>query len=184
MIQRFQHFIKLLGLHPSKVYLQEKEGKMWFMIYFYDKEMTLKLFKMKQNPELIRVCLKSKSGKLGFLAGLYDSEGSLKHKERRDRPTPQHLACITLTDINLLKVVYSFAKEFGFRVGIYRYNRGGKYKDEYSLQFNGNKSTFEFLQSAKPIHPLRIRCSKCDYPKWYKSRSVSPAATLLPESLP
>ncbi|RLG74452.1 MAG: hypothetical protein DRO14_05685 [Thermoprotei archaeon] len=112
----------------------------------------------------------SESNKLGFLAGLYDSEGSLKHTEWRNKRTPQHYACITMTGRDILKVAYSFAKELGFRVGIYLYTKGKrrKYRDEYCLQFNGNKSTFEFLQSAKPIYPLRTKCSKCGYPEWYK----------------
>jgi len=170
VLNRFRHFVKLLGFCPSRLYLREdSRGNQAFEVNFSNKKLALMLNNLKQKPELLKEYLVSENSRLGFLAGLYDSEGSLKHKERRDRPTPQHLAYITMTNINLLKVAYSFAKEFGFRVGIYRYNKGrGKYKDEYCLQFNGNKSTFEFLQLTNPIHPLRIRCSKCGYPDWYK----------------
>jgi len=170
VLNRFQDFAKLLGFHPSRLYLRKNnKGDLYFEVYFCSKKMTLIINDLKQNPELFKEYLINDSGKLGFLAGLYDSEGSMKHKERRDRPTPQHLAYITMTNIHVLKVAYSFAREFNLRVGIYRYNKGRRnYKDEYCLQFNGNKSTFEFLQLTNPVHPLKTKCPKCNYPEWYK----------------
>ncbi|RLG74451.1 MAG: hypothetical protein DRO14_05680 [Thermoprotei archaeon] len=53
VINRFQHFVKLMGLYPSKVYpRKDDKGNLWFEIYFSSKEMTLILNDMKQRPKL------------------------------------------------------------------------------------------------------------------------------------